>query len=167
MYSRHFDHSGNISKLNPKTDLIVGPGFKDRFLPGYPANQDSALFEADFKDRNVIEAPFSDKFKVGGYQAYDYFGDGSLVILNVPGHTTGHISALVRTTSDSFVFLGGDVCHFAGVIRPSEYIPLPDPIPSMINLSKRFPAPCPCSVFTECHPDQKNSRTVWRPCAFC
>lgn len=161
--TRHFDHSGNISRLNPSTDLIVGPGFKDRFFPGYPAKEDSGLFEADFKDRNVIEAPFSDDYKVGGYQAYDYFGDGSLVILNVPGHTTGHISALVRTTPDSFVFLGGDVCHFTGVIRPSSYIPLPDPVPSITALNKRFPSPCPCSAFTECHPDQKNSRTVSAP----
>lgn len=129
-------------------------------MPGYPTKQDSTMLEADFKDRNVIEPPFSDKYKVGGYQAHDYFGDGSLVILNVPGHTTGHISALVRTSPDTYALLGGDVCHFTGVIRPSSYIPMPDPIPSTTALNKRFPSPCPCSVFTECHPDQKNSRTV-------
>lgn len=118
------------------------------------------MLETDFKNRNVVELEFSDEYKVGGYQAHDYFGDGSLVILNVPGHTTGHISALVRTTPDTYAFLGGDVCHFMGVIRPSSFIPMPDPIPSITALNKRFPSPCPCSVFTECHPDKENSRTV-------
>ncbi|KAK4498359.1 hypothetical protein PRZ48_011017 [Zasmidium cellare] len=155
----HYDHSGNLARLNPKTDLVVGPGFKEAFLPGYPAKKDSNFWEAEFKDRNVVEPPFSDNFKIGGYQAHDYFGDGSLYVLNVPGHTTGHISALVRTTPETFVFLGGDVCHFTGVIRPSSFIPMPDPIPSSTILDKRLPAPCPCSIFTDCHPDQENSRT--------
>lgn len=31
----HYDHSGSIAALNPKTDLIVGPRFKDAFLPGF------------------------------------------------------------------------------------------------------------------------------------
>ncbi|EGP86507.1 unnamed protein product [Zymoseptoria tritici ST99CH_1A5] len=156
----HFDHCGDISTLNPKTDLVVGPGFKERFLPGYPAKEDSGMHEADFKDRNVVEIAFSDSLKIGGYQAHDYFDDGSLYILNVPGHTTGHISALVRTTPDTFAFLGGDVCHFVGVIRPSSWIPLPETIPAITELNKRIPQPAPCSAFTECHPDQDNPRTT-------
>ena len=93
-------------------DLIVGPGFKDAFLPGYPAKEDSPFWEADFKGRNVIEAPFDGK--LGKYDSWDYFGDGSIYILNVPGHATGHISAVVRTTPDTAIFMGGDVCHFTG-----------------------------------------------------
>ncbi|EME42310.1 hypothetical protein DOTSEDRAFT_175305 [Dothistroma septosporum NZE10] len=155
----HYDHSGNISRLNKKTDVIVGPGFLEAFQPGYPANATSPFHEADFEGRNFIEPPFSDRFKIGCYQAHDYFGDGSLYVLNVPGHTTGHISALVRTTPETFIFLGGDVCHFTGVIRPSPYIPLPDYIPQNTVLDPRLSAPCPCSIFTKCHPDQQNSRT--------
>lgn len=155
----HYDHSGNIARLNKKTDVIVGPGSKKAFEPGYPANKESAFHEADFEGRNFIEPAFSDGFKVGGYQAHDYFGDGSLYVLNVPGHTTGHISALVRTTPETFIFMGGDVCHFTGVIRPSQYIPLPDPIPKNTVLDSRLPTPCPCLTFTKCHPDQENSRT--------
>lgn len=101
---------GNISNLPKSVDVIVGPGFRDAFLPGYPANKDSVFWEADFKDRNVIEAPFN--LKIGKFDAWDYLGDGSVYVLNVPGHAVGHVSALVRTTPVSFVFLGGDVCHF-------------------------------------------------------
>lgn len=154
----HFDHSGNISRLDPSTDLIVGPGFTASFLPGFPQST-SVFYEEDFKDRNVVEPPFSDEFMIGKYQAHDYFGDGSVYILNVPGHTTGHISALVRTTEDTAIFMGGDVCHFTGVIRPTEFLPMPDPLPTTTVLDARLPTPCPCLTFTACHPDQANSRT--------
>ena len=110
----HFDHCGDLTTLPNSCDLLVGPGFKDEFLPGYPTKETSPFWEAAFKDRNVIELPFSDNFKIGKFQAHDYFGDGSLYILNVPGHAIGHISALVRTTPDTAVFLGGDCCHFTG-----------------------------------------------------
>ncbi|KAI5363725.1 putative metallo-beta-lactamase, ribonuclease Z/Hydroxyacylglutathione hydrolase [Septoria linicola] len=156
----HFDHSGNISRLAPSTDLIVGPGFKAAFEPGFPQSSASVFYEEDFKGRNVIEPSFSDDLKIGRYQAHDYFGDGSLYILNVPGHTTGHISALVRTTPDSAIFMGGDVCHFTGVIRPTEFLPMPDPLPQATVLDKRFQHPCPCITFTACHPNQAESRTA-------
>lgn len=110
----HFDHCGNISRLHPSTDLIVGPGFKAAFEPGFPQKATSVFYEEDFQGRNVIEPSFSDGLLLGRYQAHDYFSDGSLYILNVPGHTTGHISALVRTSPDTAIFMGGDVCHFPG-----------------------------------------------------
>jgi len=45
----HFDHTGDISLFPTSTDLYVGPGFKEAFMPGYPAKQDSPMLEADFK----------------------------------------------------------------------------------------------------------------------
>jgi glyoxylase-like metal-dependent hydrolase (beta-lactamase superfamily II) len=157
----HYDHNGDVSRLPRSTDLIVGPGFKDKFCPGYPAKEDSPFWDADFEGRNVVEPRFSDDFKIGKFQAHDYFGDGSLYVLNVPGHTTGHISALVRTTPDTFVFLGGDVCHFGGVMRPTPYIPLPDEIPEETPLEKRIARPCPCTAFLSCHPKgEVDGRTV-------
>ena len=53
--------------------------------------------------------------------AIDFFGDGSLYLVNTPGHYPGHISALARVSSSNntedggeggtYVFLGGDCCH--------------------------------------------------------
>lgn len=147
----HFDHSGAPSKLSKKTQVVVGPGFREAFLPGYPARQDSPFHEADFEGREVAELNFTDAFKIGQYQAHDFFNDGSLYLLNVPGHAIGHISALVRTTADTFVFLGGDVCHHTGDIRPSQYIPLPDTIPESPALDARLARPCVCSAFLSSH----------------
>jgi glyoxylase-like metal-dependent hydrolase (beta-lactamase superfamily II) len=157
----HWDHCGNPAALPKSVNIIVGPGFRDAFVPGWPANPKSPFHEADLDGREVIEAPFSDNFKIGQYQAYDYFGDGSLYVLNVPGHAIGHVGALVRTTSDTLVYLGGDVCHHSGVIRPTRYIPMPDIIPEETKFTNKLIShPCPCSAFLSSHPEKENGRTV-------
>lgn len=156
----HWDHIGNIQLFPKSVDVVVGSPFKKSFLPGYPTGKDSPFWEADFEGRNIQEIEFDDSLKIGKFRAHDYFGDGSFYLLDVPGHAPGHISALVRTTPDTFVFLGGDVCHYPGAYRPSEYIPMPETIPAETKLDKRLPLPCPCSLFTACHPDQEHSRTT-------
>lgn len=159
----HFDHNGAPSTLPKSMKLVVGPGFRDEFLPGWPAKEDSPFHEADFEGRDVVEPRFQDDFKIGSFQAHDYFGDGSFYILNTPGHAVGHISALVRTTPDTFAFLGGDICHHSGDIRPTKYIPMPETVPEATPLDSHFSRPVFCSGFLQHHPDQQNARTVSRP----
>lgn len=53
------------------------------------------------------------------------FSDGSFYLLNTPGHATGHLAALARTTSETFILMGGDICHHNGELRPSAFLPLP------------------------------------------
>ncbi|KAL1984112.1 hypothetical protein VTN96DRAFT_9612 [Rasamsonia emersonii] len=156
----HWDHVGNIQLFPKSTDIVVGPGFKKAFLPGYPADPKSPFYEADFEGRNLREIKFDDSLKIGKFQAYDYFGDGSFYILNTPGHTIGHISGLVRTTPDTFVFLGGDISHFPGTYRPTQYVPLPEVLPAETKLDARFSLPCACSLFTACHPNPSTARTT-------
>ena len=158
----HFDHCGAPSELPKSVKLAVGPGFKNEFMPGWPAKEGSPFHEADFEGREVFEPSFSDDLKIGQYQAHDYFGDGSFYMLNTPGHAVGHVSALVRTTTspDTFAFLGGDICHHSGDIRPTKYIPMPENVPEETPLDKRFPSPCPCIGFLKHHPDQQNASTV-------
>ncbi|KPI37070.1 uncharacterized protein AB675_3711 [Cyphellophora attinorum] len=149
----HFDHTGNLARLSTATKLVVGPGFRDEFLPGYPANPKSFFWEEEFDGREVVEISFSGDLMIGQFQAHDYLGDGSLYILNVPGHATGHISALVRTTPDTFVFLGGDVCHHAGVFRPTQYLPLPSEVPkgtaALDKLTPFFRIPTATPVYSD------------------
>ena len=156
----HWDHTGDLSLLPKSTEMVVGPGFKDAFMPGFPHRQDSCFHEREFEGRTVREVEFSDSFKIGKFQAHDFFGDGSFYILNVPGHAIGHIAGLVRTTPDTFVFLGADSCHFGGSFRPTAYLPMPEEIPAETPLDSKFQRPCPCSVFTACHPNQEAPRTT-------
>ena len=40
------------------------------------------------------------------------FGDGSVIVLNTPGHTPGHHSLLVKLPQMGAVILTGDAVHF-------------------------------------------------------
>ncbi|CAA7268434.1 unnamed protein product [Cyclocybe aegerita] len=50
-------------------------------------------------------------------RALDFFGDGSLYIVDSPGHLVGHVKILAHTSSDSgviylgWIYLGGDSAH--------------------------------------------------------
>jgi glyoxylase-like metal-dependent hydrolase (beta-lactamase superfamily II) len=82
------------------------------------------------RGRNLREIVFegSKAVTIGRFAAFDYFGDGSFYLLDSPGHAVGHLCALARTTSDTFILMGGDVCHYSGIMRPSKHLQLPDSI---------------------------------------
>ena len=45
-------------------------------------------------------------------RAYDFYGDGSLYIVDAPGHLPGHLNVLARTSADgSWIYLAGDSAH--------------------------------------------------------
>lgn len=126
----HWDHTGDPSTFPSTTELVVGPGFKAAHLPGYPENPNATLLQTDHEGRNVREIDFSGEsggFKIGRFNAHDYFGDGSFYLLDTPGHSVGHMCGLARTTTDppTFIFMAGDASHHAGEFRPTEYLPLP------------------------------------------
>jgi glyoxylase-like metal-dependent hydrolase (beta-lactamase superfamily II) len=152
----HWDHHGAPEKYSSKTDIVVGNGFKKNFMPGYPTSPDAIFLDANFENREVREISFTDDFRIGSFRAHDYFGDGSFYLLDTPGHAIGHMCGLARTTPTTFVFLGGDICHFGGSFRPTSAIPLPDPVPNT-HLDQGLPHPCPCSLFTEVHPAGSSS----------
>ncbi|KAF7527643.1 hypothetical protein PCG10_002607 [Penicillium crustosum] len=131
----HWDHVGDTTRFPSSTRIMTGPGYKAKYLPGWPIDPAATETTSDlYADRELIEINFEDRsssLNIHGYQAYDYFGDGSFYLLNAPGHTTGHLNALVRTTSaspgsdDTFILLGADTAHHCSVLRPSAYCPLP------------------------------------------
>ncbi|RKK10095.1 hypothetical protein BFJ65_g15395 [Fusarium oxysporum f. sp. cepae] len=145
----HWDHVGDGSKFPASTDIVVGPGFTQNFVPGWPENPESPVLARDLEGHRIHEPDFT--MNVAGFPAFDYFGDGSFYLLDVPGHAIGHICGLARTTPHTFVFMGGDCCHYAGVLRPTRYLPLPKQVSTEV-LDEYYPSPCPCSVFTQHHP---------------
>ncbi|OQU99725.1 hypothetical protein CLAIMM_05317 [Cladophialophora immunda] len=156
----HWDHIGDMSLFPPSTEVVVGPGFKSSplLLPGFPEKLDSPVRTSDFAGRELREIDFGNSgLRIGGYGAYDFFGDGSFYLLDTPGHCLGHMCGLARTTGgddSTFLLLGGDICHFVGDLRPNPTYPIPDPVPADVldRDSSFFPAPCPCSLFTDHHP---------------
>jgi len=144
----HWDHTGDPSTFDSHTALIVGPGFKDNFTPGYPANQDCPIRESDYEGRELREIGFNQGLKIGNFKAFDYFGDGSFYLLDSPGHAIGHMCALARVTANSFIFMGGDSCHHGGEFRPSQYRTLPASI-SPNPIKPGSSTPCPGSLFED------------------
>lgn len=144
------DHTGDPSTFPGSTKLIVGPGFKKVFTPGYPADPEGRCLESDFAGRELEEIDFSGSdITIGRFKAFDYFGDGSFYILDAPGHTIGHLNALARTHASptpAFIHLGGDSIHHAAEIRPSQYIPLPDSI-SPSPIPHVHASACPGHIF--------------------
>ncbi|KXL45936.1 MAG: hypothetical protein FE78DRAFT_107262 [Acidomyces sp. 'richmondensis'] len=106
----HWDHTGSAYHFPPSTNLCFGKGTGP--FPGYPLNADSALNAANFKNRQCMEIDY--ETQIEPFPAHDLYVDGSLYLLDTPGHWPGHI---------------GDICHFAGNFRPSEDVSFPDKIP--------------------------------------
>ncbi|KAF7197429.1 Cytochrome P450 monooxygenase [Pseudocercospora fuligena] len=149
----HWDHIGDPSTFPSSTDLVVGPGFKDAMLPGAPANPNSPLLESDYSGRTLREIAFEEgsSTQIGWFPAFDYFGDGSFFLLDSPGHAVGHLCGLARTTTspESFVLLGGDICHYAGVLRPSKHMSVPPEIrPNPLHPESELPL-CPGHAFEQ------------------
>lgn len=150
----HWDHTGDPSTFDTRTALIVGPGFKKSFTPGYPANQESPIRESDYEGRELREIAFDQGIKIGRFDAFDYFGDGSFYLLDSPGHAIGHMCGLARVTTspNSFIFMGGDACHHGGEFRPSQYLTIPKSIlPNPFD--KKSKTPCPGSLFEDLYRD--------------
>jgi glyoxylase-like metal-dependent hydrolase (beta-lactamase superfamily II) len=130
----HFDHIGDVTRFPKTTALVIGPNVRAATWPGWPTRADAIVLDADIEGREVLEIAFDTGLKVGRFDAFDYFGDGSFYLLDGPGHAVGHLCALARTTAahedggSSFVFMGADACHHVGVLRPSAYHALPSSV---------------------------------------
>ncbi|CUA69621.1 hypothetical protein RSOLAG22IIIB_03993 [Rhizoctonia solani] len=143
----HWDHTGDPNLFPQTTSLTVGPGFKSAMLPGYPANPESPILESAYSDRQLVEISFDSAPKlIGGFRAFDYFGDGSFYLLDSPGHAIGHLY----------------ICHHGGQMRPTKYLPLPDPIspnpfPHQLKVSE-----CPGQILLDIHPNHSGTKPFYR-----
>jgi N-acyl homoserine lactone hydrolase len=99
----HGDHIGQANSL-PKATLLIGKGDWDALTsPNPPAGLNPQLVSNWISGGGKVEPLPQDK---------DVFGDGSVVILNTPGHTPGHHSLLVKLAQMGPVILSGDFVHF-------------------------------------------------------
>lgn len=101
----------------PAATAWLGPGTTNHCGAGYPSKQDSGMFSEllDPAKRigKVRELSLSqDKWSAYGpfEHGFDFFGDGTLVLCNAPGHIPGNMCAIAKT-SRGRVCLGGDCGH--------------------------------------------------------
>ncbi|KAJ7625438.1 hypothetical protein B0H17DRAFT_1164394 [Mycena rosella] len=109
IWRRVFDmiQSGDMSKFPSSTELVFG---QEMVRATYVTDPSSTLLESDLAyGGNLVAVDFaSSQLEFAGFKVHDFFGDGSLYLLDVPGHLPGHLCALARVTPTSFLFLGGD-----------------------------------------------------------
>jgi glyoxylase-like metal-dependent hydrolase (beta-lactamase superfamily II) len=99
----HGDHIGQANQF-PKATLLIGKGDWDGLTSAKPPmGVNPALVSNWVTGGGNVEPVVGDK---------DVFGDGSVVMLNTPGHTPGHHSLLVRLAQMGPVILIGDLAHF-------------------------------------------------------
>lgn len=120
----HYDHVGYPKDFgNDKTKFIVGNGALDLLSGKTQLNLGKHMvFESDLlpQDRTIELPPpgnADSKFTWQPFSTFphavDLFKDGSVYIVNAPGHLPGHINLLCRisTQPTKFVCLAGDACH--------------------------------------------------------
>ncbi|KAI0344771.1 Metallo-hydrolase/oxidoreductase [Trametopsis cervina] len=115
----HWDHIGDPA-LFTSAELVLGAGARAALAEDvYPANPHGTIqrfpknqkvtfidFTNSSSNAQAVLTPFA-SFS----HAIDFYGDGSLYLVDAPGHYRGHIAALARIAPNTFVFLGGDTCH--------------------------------------------------------
>lgn len=97
----HGDHIGQAN-LFPQATLLVGKGDWEVLSDAKVTPNQSAIAPW-LSGGSKVEPLTADK---------DVFGDGSVIVLNMPGHTPGHRSLLVRLKGMGNVLLTGDLAHF-------------------------------------------------------
>jgi len=107
----HFDHIGDTTPFS-RSEFVVGGDTRDLFVNGFwPSNPDSPfpvnLLPTE-RTRFLV-----DWEPIGPFPcAYNLYGDGSIYVIDAPGHLSGHINLLVRTSADGgWIYLAGDTAH--------------------------------------------------------
>lgn len=96
----HYDHTGQAADF-PKARLLIGKSDLDRLRT--VGGERAKPLAPWLAGSSPVEGVVGDK---------DVFGDGRVVMLDLPGHTPGHHGLLVKLSRKGAVLLSGDVAHF-------------------------------------------------------
>jgi len=103
----HFDHAGGLSLIPDSVPVVVQRA-------EWEAGQDRTGIERNFfLPRDYAKAPKNLILVEGDH---DLLGDGSVLLLNTPGHTVGHQSVRLGD-----LVIGGDVSLFAGGLDDQRF----------------------------------------------
>ena len=139
----HWDHVGEPRDF-PTSTFVVGPGSLDIILGKSPAARGGhSHFEADLLDldRTVdlsepldtplrqshvlgklyLSQPWKPLHEFGLPMTLDIYQDGSVYIVDAPGHLPGHINLLCRT-GNGWLYLAGDACHDRRILSGEKEI---------------------------------------------
>lgn len=106
----HWDHVGDPTPFTD-AEIVVGAEARVLLADAYPANPDSWIMALPAHMRAAF-VDFTGGAPWGPFaRAVDLYGDGTLYLVDTPGHLPGHVAAAARVAPGAFVFLAGDTCH--------------------------------------------------------
>lgn len=138
----HWDHVGTSSDFT-KAEFVVGSGTLHLLANGSGPLYPAEIFNPDEipadRTRELPPVNSHDKDKASSRQtkhtwtplagfpaAVDFYADGSVYIIDAPGHLPGHVNILARTAPKKWVYLGGDCCHDPRILSGEKGIALYD-----------------------------------------
>ncbi|OJT15915.1 hypothetical protein TRAPUB_14197 [Trametes pubescens] len=113
----HFDHIGDSAPYT-KATFLVGEGARATAEDGYPGNPNAPVPSDLLPEGRTTYLDSASWPPLGPFpHALDFHGDGSLYIVDAPGHFPGHINVLARTSADGgWLYLAGDSAHHWALI---------------------------------------------------
>jgi N-acyl homoserine lactone hydrolase len=115
----HEDHIGGVPYLRDSEFVVSEAEWQELDQPA-PELRGFLRAHIDLPDvrfRRIKFQPTDDPGLAPFSSAFDLMGDGSLMLLPTPGHTSGSISLLVRRTSGAPLLLVGDVTYEAELLE--------------------------------------------------
>ena len=98
----------------PNATFIMGGDAEEFLSRVYPVNPASNVLQTSIPiSRTRFIHPSEWSQSIGPFpRAHDYFGDGSMYIIDAAGHLPGHVNILARTNgTGSWIYLAGDTAH--------------------------------------------------------
>ncbi|KAF8590306.1 Metallo-hydrolase/oxidoreductase [Ramaria rubella] len=108
----HYDHVGDHTPFTNAT-FILGPD-SDTLLSTTDPSPSPLIAPSSVPTARTHVLSLTDfTHTLASFpHAHDFFNDGSLYVINSPGHVAGHINLLARTSDDgAWIYLSGDTCH--------------------------------------------------------
>jgi glyoxylase-like metal-dependent hydrolase (beta-lactamase superfamily II) len=143
----HWDHIGTPKDF-PTSKFVVGSGTLHLLSHGAGSHYPAEIFDPNLlpKDRTYEFPPTDSSSTTAAAQqtshkwaplpsnsspspfphTIDFFGDGSLYVIDAPGHLYGHINLLARISPDKWIYLGGDCCHDVRILTGEKDIAMYD-----------------------------------------
>jgi len=119
----HWDHVGDNSAFTTAT-FVLGDEGRPLLSPGFPGDPESRYTAETAPEGRTQWVSSTDWKPIGPFPlALDFFGDGSIYLIDAAGHLPGHLNLLVRNSpTGSWVFLGGDSMHDVRILTGEKHV---------------------------------------------
>ncbi len=119
----HHDHGGGIEDLPPTTQLWV---HEREWFAGAQRGALGTYDPLPYAGRSPTYFPFVGSAPYGPFPHHvDFFGDGTVIVLDAPGHTAGEVCVLVNRPTRSYLFTGDAAWVDRNWQDPAPIGPLP------------------------------------------